>query len=579
MFRPQTIAADALAGVAVALVALPLSLAIANASGVPPKVGLVTAIVGGIAVALFGGCRLQVSGPAAAMTFLVSEIISKYNRIGEEEGLGPGYGLTMLVSATMLAGLFQLLAGYFRIGRFMQFIPRPVVAGFLSGIGVTILCTQLPKILGYDAPHDEEGGALGLLWSTLRHLDLTEWTSLAVGLTSAGLMVLVPKISRKLPTPLIAVATATALPLLMRWPEVATLGKLPTGFPVPHVPTVPWMFWNEMFMAALTIFFLASIESLLSASVVDSMVRQTRVDNDQELVGQGLGNVASALFGGIPVTGVIARSATNIQAGARTRLSAILHALMILAVMLVLGPLAERIPIPALAGVLCVVAVRMVEVHMIRALWRGSRAELAVYVLTAGAILVTDLIVGVPVGMIAAFFYVVYEMSTLEIRVLPSELPTDGQVAPEVGPECPEVRVLALEGPLFFASGFHLRNMLNKINGFRALVLDMTQVAFLDVTGAEILEEGVELMRRRGVVVVLCSDSSATRQRLRVLAEAQFEILRECPIAKDRTEALALAASHLSGDALCRECQPLGHCRVRTSADPSQSSYRGSGAA
>src|SRR4051812_24999311 len=168
MARPGTIVADLLAGIAVALVALPLSLAIANASGVKPEVGLVTAVVGGIVAALFGGCRLQVSGPAAAMTFLVYEVLTKY-------------GMSGLIVATLIAGLLQVLSGAFRLGRFMQFIPRPVVAGFLSGIGVTILCTQLPKVLGYDVAHNEEGGALGLLWQTLRQLEQTRFTSLAVG--------------------------------------------------------------------------------------------------------------------------------------------------------------------------------------------------------------------------------------------------------------------------------------------------------------------------------------------------------------------------------------------------------------
>src|SRR5262245_36550043 len=191
MFRPETMLADALAGIAVALVALPLSLAIANASGVDPEVGLITAIVGGIVVALFGGCRLQVSGPAAAMTFLVFEVVAKY-------------GLPGLIVATLMAAVLQIVAGVVRLGRFMQLIPRPVIAGFLSGIGLTILCTQLSVVLGYDVTHDEEGGALVFLGKTLRGLPQTEPTSLAVGLTAIGVMLVLPRISRKLPAPLFA---------------------------------------------------------------------------------------------------------------------------------------------------------------------------------------------------------------------------------------------------------------------------------------------------------------------------------------------------------------------------------------
>src|SRR5262245_6506553 len=269
MFRPETMLADALAGIAVALVALPLSLAIANASGVKPEVGLITAIAGGIVVALFGGCRLQVSGPAAAMTFLVFEVVTKYGHRG-------------LVVATMMAAALQVMAGALRMGRLMELIPRPVIAGFLSGIGLTILCTQLPVVLGYDVTHDDEGGALGFLAKTLQKLPETRPSSLAVGVAAISTMLLLPRISRKLPAPLIAVLVASVLPLGLRWNDVALLGELPTRFPIPALPSVPWALWNELVMAALAIFVLASLESLLSASVVDSLAKGPRADNDQE---------------------------------------------------------------------------------------------------------------------------------------------------------------------------------------------------------------------------------------------------------------------------------------------------------
>jgi hypothetical protein len=223
MFRPSSLLPDALAGVAVALVALPLSLAIASASGVSPRVGLVTAAVGGVVVALFGGCRLQVSGPAAALTFLCYEVVERFEAHGREHGLGPGLGLAMLVAATLLAGLLQVLSGVLRLGRLMQFVPRPVVVGFLSGIGITIVCTQLPKVLGYDVRHDEEGGALGLLWQTVRRIDAVRLTSLAVGATAAVLMFALPRLSRRLPAPLVAVATAALLPAALGWDDVARL--------------------------------------------------------------------------------------------------------------------------------------------------------------------------------------------------------------------------------------------------------------------------------------------------------------------------------------------------------------------
>ncbi|QDV38593.1 SulP family inorganic anion transporter [Tautonia plasticadhaerens] len=566
MARPSNLLPDFLAAIAVALVALPLSLAIANASGVAPEVGLVTAIVGGIAVALFGGCRLQVSGPAAAMTFLVYEIIAVWNRFGEEEGLGPNYGLTMIVAATLLAGIFQVLTGYFRIGRIMQFIPRPVVAGFLSGIGITILCTQLPKVLGYDVTHDEEGGAIGLLFETFRQIERTEWRSVLVGLTAAGLMVGLPKVSRKLPTPLIAVAAATLLPIAFGWgPErVALLGELPRSFPRPTIPSIPWEHWNELMLAALTIYVLASIESLLSASVVGAMSRDSKVDNDQELVGQGFGNVASAVFAGIPVTGVIARSATNIQSGARTRASAILHAGMILVMMLTLAETVGRIPIAALAGVLVAVATRMVEIRLLGTLWHGNRAEAAVYLVTVGAIVMTDLIVGVPVGLIAAVFYVIYEMSKIELQPMPvAGLGAgDGPGDPETSGRCPQVMLLRVGGPMFFASGFHLRSMVSRLDGYRCVILDLAEVSMIDFTAAEILEESIEDLQAQGTAVLFARPTPEVRRRLESFTQGELKHLRECEILPDLPEALRRAGERLRGEHLCDRCRGEGRCRV-----------------
>ncbi len=580
MIRPENIVRDATAAIAVSLVALPLSLAIADASGVAPEVGLVTAIVGGIAVALFGGCRLQVSGPAAAMTFLVFEIIENWNRIGEEEGFGANYGITMIVAATLLAGVFQLATGYFRIGRIMQFIPRPVVAGFLSGIGLTIFCTQLPKILGYDVTHDEEGGAIGLLIETVSQISKTDWRSLLIGLTAIVFMVGLPKISRRLPTPLIAVVVASLLPIVFGWETrnervaaesepvataavsetgetresdtaasgIAILGAIPRSFPAPELPRIPWSHWNELILAAITIYFLASIESLLSASVVNAMNKDSKVDNDQELVGQGIGNIGSAFFGGIPVTGVIARSATNIQSGARSRASAIIHAFIILAMMLALGPIVGRIPIAALAGVLIAVAIRMIEHRLFRTLWHGSKPEAVVYLVTVGTIIMTDLIVGVPVGLAAAFVYVIYEVSSqVEVRPIPVESKTSSNNVEEslqgsstTSPS--SVIQLQIGGPMFFASGFHLRSLVAKLEDCRCVIFDMAGVRVFDFTAAEILEESIEDLKSRGVAVILAQPTPEVAKRLQSFTQRELAALRECPIVETMSKALEHAA-------------------------------------
>lgn len=549
MFRKETILADISAGIAVALVAVPLSLAIANASGVKPEIGLITAVVGGIVVALFGGSRLQVSGPAAAMTFLCYEIITKY-------------GLDGLIAATFIAGIIQILTGLFRLGRIMQFIPRPVVAGFLSGIGLTILSTQLPKVLGYDVRHDEEGGAIGLMMKTLRQISQTDYRSVLVGLTSAGVMIGLPKLTKRLPVPLIAVVSATLLAWGLGWAGgtggVELLGTLPRAIPVPKIPAIPWFEFNEIIMAALTIAVLASIESLLSAAVVDSMVRGQRVHSDQELVGQGLGNLASSLMGGIPVTGVIARSGTNVQAGAKTRLSTLLHALLILVMMLVLADLVGQIPIAALSGVLIAVAFRMIEIKLLRVLWRGNRPEAAVMLVTTLTIIFTDLIVGVPVGLVAAFLYVVYELSSLKIRSV-EPIPADAMA--EEGMGCPALQVIEVEGPLFFGSGFHLRNGLGRLSApNRFVIFDLRMVPMMDVTAAELLEEELDRLHKRDVKVIIAGANPTVRRRIETLKGDFFHQLRACESVSTLEDAFAMVEAQLTPNRLCAACQPLGHC-------------------
>ncbi|GIW88535.1 MAG: sulfate permease [Isosphaeraceae bacterium] len=549
MFRPRYLPSDVMAAVAVALVALPLSLAIANASGVRPEVGLTTAIVGGIVVALFGGSRLQVSGPAAAMTFLVYEILTKYRPEG-------------LIAATLLAGILQVATGLSGLGRVMQFVPRPVVAGFLTGIGLTILCTQLPVILGYDVGHDEEGGAVGLLIQTVRGVGRTDVRALAVGVGAVLLMVGLPRLDRRLPAPLLAVLGSTALAWSLGWAHegagsIGLLGELPGELPRPRWPEIPWDEFNELVVAGMALFVLASIESLLSASVVETMARDVpRVDHDQELIGQGLGNLASAMFGGIPVTGVIARSATNVQSGARTRLAAILHALLILVMMMVLARPVGWIPLATLAGVLVAVALRMIEVRLLWVLWQASRAEAAVFLVTTATILVTDLIVGVPVGLMAALLYVIWEMSALRVRTA-----TGDEVERMPAAQCPAVRVIEVDGPLFFGSGYPFRNLMaGQEEGVRYLILDLHLVPLLDVTGAVLLEELIERLSERGVVVHLARPRGRVRRRLALLRTAAFETLRKVSVHETIDEALESVGAELAAVGGCGVCPQRGGC-------------------
>jgi SulP family sulfate permease len=547
MFRPSTLLADIQAGIAVALVALPLSLAIANASGVSPTVGLATAIVGGIAVALFGGCRLQVSGPDAAMQFLVYEILTKY-------------GFDGLIAATVMAGLFQIGTGLLGLGRFIRLLPRPVVAGFLSGIGLTILSTQLPVLLGVEVSHDEEGGAMALLWQTVARIRQFDLAALVVGITSVTIMFGLPRFSKRLPIPLVAVAVASVLPLVFGWSDVALIGAIPSGFPSPSLPRFPWGVWNELVLSSVAIFVMASLSSLLSASVVDTMAKGTRTDHNRELFGQGIGNLASAWFGGIPVAGVIARTATNIRAGARTRLAAVVHALVLLGMLFGLSTLIARVPRAALAGVLVAVALRMTDFGLLRALWRTSRAEAFVFLATAGTIVSTDLIVGIPVGMIGAFAIVVYEMSRLDLRTIPLTEHGEHDGGEGDAHACTALKVMRVEGSLFFASGYHLRTMVNRLDGYRCLVLDLERVPFLDVTGAEALEEIIESLGGLGCEVILSGPNDSVFRRITGLGADQFPALRDAALHGDLRDAILHASAKIGEADLCRDCRNLGRC-------------------
>lgn len=360
---------------------------------------------------------------------------------------------------------------------------------------------------------------------------------MAIGATALVLMLVLPKLNRRLPTPLIAVAAASILPIVLGWDHVKLLGVLPSRFPLPGIPAVPWGVWNEIVQAALTVFLLASIESLLSASVVDSLDRSTRVDNDQELLGQGLANAASACFGGIPVTGVIARSATNIQSGARTRLASIIHTGWLLACVFGLGAIVGRIPLAALAGVLMAVALRMIEVRLLRVLIRSSRPEALVYLATVLGILATDLIDGVQIGMVATVLYFVSRMSRLGLRPQPVGNGEGADV------KAKGVLVLDVEGPLFFASGFHLRNLRGWLQDQKVVVLDLRHVPFLDITGAEVLDEQAEALQKHGIQMILTSPNADLRQRLEMLDGPEFEAIQRCPIFESIEQALEHAAS------------------------------------
>jgi carbonic anhydrase len=468
--------ADAIAGLTVACVAVPLSLAIAVASEVPPAVGLVTAVVAGVVCALFGGTPLAVSGPAAAMAVLVGQVV-------ETHGVGG------LLVVGLGAGALQILTGVFRLGRLVRYVPVGVVEGFTAGIGAIILIGQLPRALGLPPPDQSH------VLSVITHVrdEFHQLRPVAVGLSglALALCLVTPRFTKRVPGPLLAVLVPSLAVALFHL-DAQTIGPIPRSLPPPHLPGFPTSNLGALGVSTIMVFALASLETLLSSTAVDKLAKGPRHDPDQELIGQGLGNVASSLFGGIPVTGVIARSALNVQAGARSRRSSIIHSAALLGAVFFAAPYLARIPMAALAGVLLSVALRMLDPAHLRALWRASRSEAAVYAVTFFVIVLGDLLLGVQAGLTLALLIAAVRLGRVEVEVTISRDADHAHVY--------------LRGPVTFLSqeGMErVREELASVDGVRGVVLHAVGVTAMDVTGADLVAQLVAAAEARGAAVAI----------------------------------------------------------------------------
>ncbi len=488
MLRPAGLADDLVAGLTVACVSIPLSLAIALASGVPPAVGLVTAIVGGIVCALFGGTRLAISGPAAAMVILVGTIVQEA-------------GLLALLVVGLGCGLLQLLTGVFGFGRIVRLVPLPVVQGFTAGIGAIILIGQMPRALGLPAPEANH------VFDVVTHIaDLLHHTRLEAVLVTVGTLALIygiPRVTRRVQPHIVAVAAAT-LAVFAFGLDVEAIGEIPRSLPAPKLPSWPaGIAPASLVVSTLLVYALASLETLLSSSAVDKLASGPRSDPDQELIGQGLGNVAAALFGGIPLTGLIVRSATNVQAGAKTRRSSIVQSVVLVLTVLAAAPLIGRIPIPALAAVLFAVAFRMLSPRAFRQLWAHSRADGMVYAVTFVLIVFVGLLEGVQWGLLAALVMAAVQLGRARMVVRSTRAGAH--------------YALQLEGPLTFMSSLDvetLRRELDVLEPGRGVVIDLHGLTMLDATGAEMLSGIVSHARALQLRPVLVGLTEERRLRL-----------------------------------------------------------------
>ncbi len=477
---------DLLAGITVGIVALPLALAFGVSSGVGAEAGLITAVVAGLVAAVMGGSHVQVSGPTGAMVVVLAPVVA-----------ANGAGSIALVS--LLAGLLVVILGISGLGRAVAFIPWPVVEGFTLGIAAIIFLQQVPLATGTQAIPGHNTVLAAFESASLATVP-TVLQTLAVVAGVAAVMLLLPKLNKALPASLIAVLLATVAAEVLQL-QIPRIGALPHSLPAPSLPALNPAALGSLLMPAVSIAMLAAIESLLSARVAAGMVgpdgRPSGVYSpDRELMGQGLASIAAAFFGGMPATGAIARTAVNVRSGAKTRLSAIVHALVLLAIIYAAAALVGKIPLAVLAGILMVTASRMVSRHTVTAILRSTRADAFVFVLTAVITVAFDLIVAIEIGLVAAALFTLRKFASLS-GVKREQIPAP----PEDGDE--HIAIFRLDGAMFFGAAERVLQEISQVKDIQVAIIRLSQVRMLDATGAHTLVEVISALELRGVTVLL----------------------------------------------------------------------------
>ncbi|MDG5806071.1 SulP family inorganic anion transporter [Streptomyces ossamyceticus] len=477
---------DLLAGLTVAIVALPLALGFGVSSGLGAEAGLATAVVAGALAALFGGSDLQVSGPTGAMTVVLVPIVGQY-------------GTTGVLTVGLMAGVMLMALAALRAGSCMRYVPAPVVEGFTLGIACVIGLQQVPQALGVPAPDGDR--VLVVAWRAVAEFaGNPNWTAVGLAVSVAVIMLGGARLWPTVPFSLVAVVAATAVAQAVDL-DAAPIGDLPSGLPAPSLGFLDPGALGSLLAPAVAVAALAALESLLSASVADGMTVGRRHDPDRELFGQGLANLAAPLFGGVPATGAIARTAVNVRTGAGSRLAALTHAAILAVIVFAAAPLVARIPLAALAGVLLATAIRMVEVGSLRAMARATRSDALILVLTAVATLALDLVYAVIIGLAVA--------GALALRAVARQARLD-RVPLDRGDHSAEEHALLAEhivayridGPLFFAAAHRFLLELTEVADVRVVILRMSRVSTMDATGALVLKDAVERLTRRGILVL-----------------------------------------------------------------------------
>jgi SulP family sulfate permease len=509
-YSGKTFVSDVIAGVTVGLVALPLAMAFGIASGVTPQAGLYTAVIGGFLVSALGGSRIQIGGPTGAFVVIVAGIIAKH-------------GLDGLLMVTMMAGVILVALGFTGLGNAVKFIPRPIVIGFTNGIALLIAATQIKDFFGLrvNSVPSEFFARVRVLGSNFHTLDTA---TVILAIVSLAIILLIPKFAPRVPGSIVALVVSTGAVMVFHLP-VATIGSsfggIPSGIPSFHVPMFRPDLIIPLLPSAMTVAILAAVESLLSAVVADSMIGD-RHNSSAELVAQGVANIMTPLVGGIPVTGAIARTATNFRSGARTPVSGMIHALTLLAVLLVLAPLAKFVPLATLAAVLFVVAYNMSEWREIGGIFRAELADITVWLATFALTVMADLTVAVEVGMALAALLYIYRVSetTTVSRVTPKYI-DEGRAHILQDKSVPDyVSILRIHGPFLFGTTDKLAEETANLSHFAPIViLRLRNMTAIDATGLHALEVLCDRLRRTGRSLILCG---ACDQPRRIMNQEEF---------------------------------------------------------
>lgn len=502
-YSKETFTADLMAGIIVGIVALPLAIAFGIASGVSPEKGIITAIIAGFIISALGGSKVQIGGPTGAFIVIIYGIIQQYGEAG-------------LIVATLMAGVMLILLGVFKLGAVIKFIPYPIIVGFTSGIAVTIFTTQIADIFGLNFGDEKVPGDFVGKWLIyFRHFDTVNWWNAIVSVISIAIIALTPRFSKKVPGSLIAIIVVTVVVYLLKMYGgidcITTIGDrftIQSKLPEVAVPTLNWEAIQHLFPVAITIAVLGAIESLLSATVADG-VTGDKHDSNTELIAQGAANLITPLFGGIPATGAIARTMTNINNGGRTPVAGIIHAIVLLLILLFLMPLAQYIPMACLAGVLVIVSYNMSEWRTFKALLKSPKADVSVLLITFFLTIIFDLTVAIEVGLlIACVLFIKRVMETTKISVITDQIDPNAEMDIAVHEEHliipKEVEVYEINGPYFFGIATKFEETMAQLGDRpKVRIIRMRKVPFIDSTGVHNLTMLCRMSQKEKITIIL----------------------------------------------------------------------------